>query len=432
MTTPARPADAGAPTGAPVAVVDAPPAPAAPLPGTPVALVHVPQASTAHHALVQFDEERMQLLADTIMPGANQAELDLFALVCRRRGLDPFAKQIHPVKRRVKEGARWIDKWSFQTAIDGFRLIAERTGKYRGQTTPLFCGEDGVWTEVWLSEQPPRAAKVGVLRVDFDQPVYVVALWREYVQTKDEYEDGPEGSRKTGKTVPVAMWLKIPTVMLAKVAEALALRKAFPEELSGMYTDDEMAQADSDDRQQQARAASQTQAGTTAQGATGTKASAKVTNAPDDTVDPEAPIKGANGGAAWTAPAGAPLFPYGPLQGTPLNAKYNEGQQRAKKKGGEVVDVGGQYVVADVRLGEAIDWALSKLDKHIAAKEQQQGSSQDNLLKPENVAFLEMMITNCGTEKKLRETPATPAAAAAPDAEAAAPFPSSSSTPGQE
>jgi phage recombination protein Bet len=216
------------------------------------ALVERPSVSRAEatpvaQPLVSFSPAQVEIIKHTYMPGATDDELAVFIAVCSSRQLNPFTRQIYAIERRQKRSGQWVKVWTHQTSIDGFRLVAERTGKYRGQTVPLFCGQDGVWTETWLQLTPPAAAKVGVMREDFDAPIYAVALWREYVQT---FEDGN----------PIAMWAKMPTVMIAKVAEALALRKAFPEELSGLYTDDEMAQAHNVDRQESRRAAT-TQAG---------------------------------------------------------------------------------------------------------------------------------------------------------------------------
>lgn len=114
--------------------------------------------------------------------------------------------------------------------IDGYRLVAERTGLYEGQTVPQWCAEDGVWREVWLSDHAPAAARVGVYKRGFREAVVGVATWREYCQTK---RDGS----------PTHMWNQMGAIMLSKCAESLALRKAFPQELSGLYTREEMAQA---------------------------------------------------------------------------------------------------------------------------------------------------------------------------------------------
>jgi phage recombination protein Bet len=149
---------------------------------------------------------------------ATAADLEFFLHQAKRTGLDPFARQIYMINRGGKYG--------IQTSIDGFRIIAQRSGNYGGQTSAEWCGEDGVWKDVWLSSTPPSAARIGVYYKDSPHSTWAVAKWDSYAVT----------------TNPI--WRKMPDVMLAKCAESLALRKAFPNDMSGIYTDEEMAQAD--------------------------------------------------------------------------------------------------------------------------------------------------------------------------------------------
>jgi phage recombination protein Bet len=180
-------------------------------------------------AAPHFTPDQIDLVKRTICKGATDDELRMFMYQAEKTGLDPFARQIYSIERREQRNGQWVSIRSTQVSIDGFRLIAERSGKYAGQIGPEWCGSDGIWRDVWLETAPPAASRVGVLRTDFKEPCWGVARFDAYAQKKD------------GK--PTRMWAQMPDVMLAKCSEALALRKAFPQELSGLYTTDEMEQA---------------------------------------------------------------------------------------------------------------------------------------------------------------------------------------------
>ncbi len=167
-------------------------------------------------SLALWTPEQTQLISTTIAPGCSADELRLFAYACQRTGLDPFSKQIYAIKRG--------GKMTIQAGIDGLRSIAERTGQLDGSET-FWCGEDGQWADVWLGSKPPAAAKTIIHRKGSSHPFVGVARFADY--------NAGQG-----------LWSKMPAAMIAKCSEALALRKAFPADLSGVYSTDEMQQAE--------------------------------------------------------------------------------------------------------------------------------------------------------------------------------------------
>ena len=175
-----------------------------------------------------YSIDQLNLIRDVYAKGASEHEFRLFVEVAKRKGLDIFQRQIHLVKRWDAKAGREVCE--IQTGIDGYRLIADRTGRYEGQQGPYWCGPDGQWVDVWLGAEPPSAAKIGVWRTGCREPFWAVALFSEYVQRRKDNTPNP-------------MWARMPAAQLAKCAEALALRKAFPAEMSGIYTSEEMAQA---------------------------------------------------------------------------------------------------------------------------------------------------------------------------------------------
>ncbi len=182
-----------------------------------------------------FNDRQVAALHQLGVENASPADLDIFFHQCQRTGLDPFARQIYMISRRSKDyrTGEYVTKQTIQTGIDGFRLIARRAADRRQETFSmddvLWAGPNGDWHDLWIWDRPPLAAKVTV-HVG-EAHFSAVAATREYMPTD-----------RNGN--PTGQWRSMPAVMIAKCAEALALRKAFPMDLSGVYTGEEMQQAD--------------------------------------------------------------------------------------------------------------------------------------------------------------------------------------------
>ena len=170
-----------------------------------------------------FSEDQKALIKKTVAVGCTDNELQMFLYQCERTKLDPFSRQIYCIKRK--------GKMTIQTGIDGFRAIAERTGKYAGNDEYLFDGGKTEYDLLASGEKKPRVATACIKKVvdgvvcDFTAS----ASWDAYCPSS------------------AFMWGKMPFLMLGKCAEALALRKAFPNDLSGVYTQEEMAQDEGGD-----------------------------------------------------------------------------------------------------------------------------------------------------------------------------------------
>lgn len=173
--------------------------------------------------LNDFSNEKLQLIKDTFCRGSTNDEFNLFVHVCKKTGLDPTLRQVYAVKRWDSNLKR--ESMTIQTGIDGYRLIAERTGKYcPGKETTFQYDSNGNLVSA--------TAYVKKLTSDGTwHEIPATAFYSEYCQ-------------KTKEGKPMAMWAKMPHIMLSKCAESVCLRKAFPGDLSGIYTKEEMQQAE--------------------------------------------------------------------------------------------------------------------------------------------------------------------------------------------
>ena len=174
----------------------------------------------------EFSAEQTKMIRDSFLSGASASESSMLLEVARLRRLNPLLRQIHFVKRW--DADKRAEVWSYQVSIDGLRAIAERTGKYDGQSDPE-------WE--YDKEGKPTKCVVRVYRKDWTEGHHAagVAFFDEYAQHK---KDG----------TLTKFWATKPRLMLAKCAEALALRKAFPEDMSGLYVAEEMGAPEAEEK----------------------------------------------------------------------------------------------------------------------------------------------------------------------------------------
>lgn len=132
-----------------------------------------------------------------------------FIAACQRSGLDPFARQIY--------AAEIGGKWTILAAIDGFRAVATASREYEGRTPVEYTADGLTWTDTWLAETNPAAARVGVKRKGFDDYAYTTVTWKEFGRS-------------------IGQWKTMPAHMLGIRVLSHALRDSFPQQLGGIYT----------------------------------------------------------------------------------------------------------------------------------------------------------------------------------------------------
>jgi phage recombination protein Bet len=190
-------------------------------------------ALSVSEAQDEWSPKQLAVLQQIGLERASQAEQAVFLHVCQATGLDPFRREIYGIVRDQynPDTGRKEPRMTIQTGIDGFRRIAVETGRYEGGRQLFWCDPAGNWRDVWIGDGVPFAGKAVIYRKGAQHPTIAVAHFREYAQTK-------------GNGELTQMWKKMPAGQIGKCAEALALRAAFPRELSNVYIDEEMQQAD--------------------------------------------------------------------------------------------------------------------------------------------------------------------------------------------
>lgn len=177
------------------------------------------------------DRQTAALVSLGIPQNAPKADLAVFLHQAQRTGLDPFTKQIYLIYRNTYENGKSVSKPTMQVGIDGYRLIRDRIAKREGMRVEyedtVWYGDDGTPCDVWLWDEPPAACRV-VVKVD-GRRFASVLRFKEYAQ----YKKNKDGTQELN-----TMWRTKSAHMIEKCCEADALRRAFPQDLSGLVLED--------------------------------------------------------------------------------------------------------------------------------------------------------------------------------------------------
>lgn len=192
-----------------------------------------------------YTQEQRELVRNTVAQGATDVELDYFLQYTAAKGLDPFAKEAWFIKSQDytdKRGRHVKGRVQIMTGIEGFFRIANSHPQYDGveheygPELSVSIGEGkAIKTHEWIESL--------VYRKDRKRPERRRAYWNEFSQELVTY---------SGK---LSLWAQKPRYMLEKCADAIALRKAFPQELGDLYVAEEMPREYSADEEERRSAA---------------------------------------------------------------------------------------------------------------------------------------------------------------------------------
>jgi phage recombination protein Bet len=199
------------------------------------AVAHISKGSIP--ALAMSEDELIQVLQDSVYPGAQVASIKMVINVCKAAGKDPLKKPYHIVPMSVATGAKDSNGYDIKKmrdvimpGINDYRTDAARTGQHAGTSDPEFGPDHTETLEGYTITFPLWCRVVVKRRMPSGEIVEFSAkeMWKENYATK------------SSKSIePNAMWKRRPYAQLAKCAEAQALRKGFPE-VGNQPTADEM------------------------------------------------------------------------------------------------------------------------------------------------------------------------------------------------
>lgn len=191
-----------------------------------------------------YSPEQMALIRRTVAADTTPDEFNMFVEIAKRAGLDPFRRQLYCLVYNKDNADK--RKVAFITGIDGFRAVAARNRDYRpDDEEPVIVTDD--------AERDPETNPHGIVKAIVKAyklapdgqwfPVVGVAHWQEFAPLKEIWAPGEDGKRRPTGRFEIdkkGNWFRMPKVMIAKCAEAQALRKGWPEDLSGIYSPEEM------------------------------------------------------------------------------------------------------------------------------------------------------------------------------------------------